>query len=164
MSIGARSQSAKTYLEAHFEDFADCDLETLIKHGLHALRETLQQDKELTIHNTSIGIVGVAPPSSSSSSSATAAAPGPGVQTAAAAPAQVVLGTEPLAGKLAPGHRFEKFRIIEGEELQPSLDAMDPKDESDTVRGRTGEATAVAGETAAAADAPPAPSDSMQTD
>ena len=33
-------------------------LEDLITHGLHALRETLQQDKELTIHNTSIGIVG----------------------------------------------------------------------------------------------------------
>lgn len=33
-------------------------LEQLIDHGLHALRETLQQDKELTIHNTSIGIVG----------------------------------------------------------------------------------------------------------
>ena len=35
-------------------------LEELIEHGLHALRETLQQDKELTIHNTSIGIVGLA--------------------------------------------------------------------------------------------------------
>lgn len=35
-------------------------LEELIKHGLHALRETLQQDKELTIHNTSIGIIGPA--------------------------------------------------------------------------------------------------------
>jgi len=33
-------------------------LDNLITHGLHALRETLQQDKELTIHNTSIGIVG----------------------------------------------------------------------------------------------------------
>ena len=33
-------------------------LEELIKHGLHALRETLQQDKELTINNTSIGIIG----------------------------------------------------------------------------------------------------------
>ena len=33
-------------------------LEELITHGLHALRETLQQDKELTILNTSIGIVG----------------------------------------------------------------------------------------------------------
>ncbi len=35
-------------------------LEELIRHGLHALRETLQQDKELTISNTSIGIVGPA--------------------------------------------------------------------------------------------------------
>ena len=33
-------------------------LEDLIRHGLHALRETLQQDKELTTNNTSIGIVG----------------------------------------------------------------------------------------------------------
>ena len=33
-------------------------MEELIKHGLHALRETLQQDKELNINNTSIGIVG----------------------------------------------------------------------------------------------------------
>ena len=35
-------------------------LEQLIEHGLHALRETLQQDKELTIHNTSVGVVGPA--------------------------------------------------------------------------------------------------------
>ncbi|THG99545.1 hypothetical protein EW026_g2803 [Hermanssonia centrifuga] len=58
MSIGARSQSAKTYLEKHYESFMDCNLEELIRHGLHALRETLQQDKELTINNTSIGIIG----------------------------------------------------------------------------------------------------------
>ena len=89
VSIGARSQSAKTYLEKHFESFADCtyrtpscfpilaiilptcasgprffgrtfagSLEELIRHGLHALRETLQQDKELTTNNTSIGILG----------------------------------------------------------------------------------------------------------
>ncbi|KAJ2935427.1 hypothetical protein H1R20_g1667, partial [Candolleomyces eurysporus] len=60
MSIGARSQSAKTYLEKHYESFADCSLEDLVRHGLHALRETLQQDKELTINNTSIGIIGPA--------------------------------------------------------------------------------------------------------
>lgn len=35
-------------------------LEELIRHGLHALRETLQQDKELTVNNTSIGIIGPA--------------------------------------------------------------------------------------------------------
>ncbi|KAF8631205.1 hypothetical protein AX15_002536 [Amanita polypyramis BW_CC] len=60
MSIGARSQSAKTYLEKHYESFADCSLEDLITHGLHALRETLQQDKELNVNNTSIGILGSA--------------------------------------------------------------------------------------------------------
>jgi len=60
MSIGARSQSAKTYLEKHYESFADSSLEDLIRHGLHALRETLQQDKELNVNNTSIGIVGPA--------------------------------------------------------------------------------------------------------
>lgn len=30
----------------------------MIKHGLHALRETLQQDKELNVNNTSVGIIG----------------------------------------------------------------------------------------------------------
>lgn len=33
-------------------------LEDLIRHGLHALRETLQQDKELNVNNTSIGLIG----------------------------------------------------------------------------------------------------------
>jgi len=58
MSIGARSQSAKTYLEKHYKSFDDCSLEDLVRHGLHALRETLQQDKELNVNNTSIGIIG----------------------------------------------------------------------------------------------------------
>jgi len=58
MSIGARSQSAKTYLEKHYESFPDASIEELIKHGLHALRETLQQDKALNVNNTSIGILG----------------------------------------------------------------------------------------------------------
>ncbi|GLB33499.1 putative 20S proteasome subunit [Lyophyllum shimeji] len=60
MSIGARSQSAKTYLEKHYQSFEDASVEDLIRHGLHALRETLQQDKELTTNNTSIGLVGPA--------------------------------------------------------------------------------------------------------
>jgi 20S proteasome subunit alpha 6 len=30
----------------------------LVRHGLHALRETLQQDKELNVNNTSIGLIG----------------------------------------------------------------------------------------------------------
>jgi len=33
-------------------------LEDLIRHGLHAPRETLQQDKKLSMNNTSTGILG----------------------------------------------------------------------------------------------------------
>jgi len=59
MSIGARSQSAKTYLEKHFESFAEASLEELVRHGLCALRDTLQQDKDLNTFNCSVGVVGV---------------------------------------------------------------------------------------------------------
>ncbi|KAJ7348750.1 Proteasome subunit alpha 1, partial [Desmophyllum pertusum] len=48
MAIGARSQSARTYLERHLEEFSDCEPEELIKHGLRALRETLPNEQELT--------------------------------------------------------------------------------------------------------------------
>ena len=58
MSIGARSQSAKTYLERHYESFKAAKLDELIVHGLRALRDTLQQDKELTVSNCSISYVG----------------------------------------------------------------------------------------------------------
>ncbi|CAO3622212.1 unnamed protein product [Mucor hiemalis] len=58
MSIGAKSQSAKTYLEKYRDDFTEAPLEELVRHGLQALRDTLQQDKDLNIHNTSLGIVG----------------------------------------------------------------------------------------------------------
>ncbi|KAJ3324645.1 Proteasome subunit alpha 1 [Boothiomyces sp. JEL0866] len=58
-SIGARSQSAKTYLENHFESFKEASLEELITHGLKSLRDTLQSDKTLTIENCSIAYVGV---------------------------------------------------------------------------------------------------------
>ncbi|CAH1759343.1 18731_t:CDS:2 [Entrophospora sp. SA101] len=58
MSIGARSQSAKTYLEKNCECFNDASLDELVKHGLHALRDTLQSDKELTTLNCSVGIIG----------------------------------------------------------------------------------------------------------
>jgi len=58
MSIGSRSQSARTYFEKFYKTFAEASLDDLIKHGLRALRDTVQQDKELTIHNCSLGIVG----------------------------------------------------------------------------------------------------------
>ncbi|KAL2911369.1 Proteasome subunit alpha type-6 [Polyrhizophydium stewartii] len=58
MSIGARSQSARTYLERHVDAFANASVDELILHGLRSLRDTLQQDKELNINNCTIGIVG----------------------------------------------------------------------------------------------------------
>ncbi|KAK9380688.1 nucleophile aminohydrolase [Kockiozyma suomiensis] len=61
-AIGARSQSARTYLERNFESFPDCTAEELVLHGLRALRDTLAQDKELLIQNTSIGLVGLDTP------------------------------------------------------------------------------------------------------
>jgi 20S proteasome subunit alpha 6 len=58
-AIGARSQMARTYLERNIDAFADCSREELVKHGLKALKESLVQDKELTVENTSVGVVGV---------------------------------------------------------------------------------------------------------
>lgn len=58
-AIGARSQMARTYLERNVDKFVGCDREQLIKHGLRALKESLVQDRELTVENTSVGVVGV---------------------------------------------------------------------------------------------------------
>jgi len=58
-AIGARSQMARTYLERNLESFAECGREELVKHGLRALKESLAQDKELTVENTSVGVVGI---------------------------------------------------------------------------------------------------------
>jgi len=58
MAIGARSQSAKTYLEKHFQSFENLSLDELVKHSLLALRETIQSSDGLTAKNCSIGIVG----------------------------------------------------------------------------------------------------------
>jgi 20S proteasome subunit alpha 6 len=57
--IGARSQMARTYLERHLDEFEGSSREELIQHALRALKESLSQDKELTVDNTSIGIGGV---------------------------------------------------------------------------------------------------------
>ncbi|KAI5804086.1 nucleophile aminohydrolase [Peziza echinospora] len=57
-AIGARSQSARTYLEMNFEKFADVSVDELVVHGLRALRDSLAQDKSLSSANTSVAIVG----------------------------------------------------------------------------------------------------------
>ncbi|ORZ36263.1 20S proteasome subunit alpha 6 [Catenaria anguillulae PL171] len=61
-SIGSRSQSARTYLEKHVDAFASASLDELVQHGLHALRDTLPSDKELTVENVAVAVVGVDTP------------------------------------------------------------------------------------------------------
>ncbi|XP_071476834.1 proteasome subunit alpha type-1-like [Diadema antillarum] len=58
MAIGARSQSARTYLEKKLDDFQNSTLEELVKHGLRALRDTLPNESELNTKNCSVAIVG----------------------------------------------------------------------------------------------------------
>jgi len=58
MAIGARSQSARTYLEKFLEEFKTCSLEDLVRHGLRALRECLPNEIELNNKNASVAIVG----------------------------------------------------------------------------------------------------------
>jgi 20S proteasome subunit alpha 6 len=50
---------ARTYLERNLEKFADCGREELVAHGLRALKESLAQDKDLSVENTSVGVVGI---------------------------------------------------------------------------------------------------------
>jgi 20S proteasome subunit alpha 6 len=55
-AMGARSQSAKTYLEKNFESFEKCPLDELIKHALTALKGASQGP--LTTKNVAVGFVG----------------------------------------------------------------------------------------------------------
>ena len=57
-AIGGRSQMARTYLERHLAEFEAASRDELIRHGLQALKESLGQDKELTVDNTSVSVVG----------------------------------------------------------------------------------------------------------
>jgi 20S proteasome subunit alpha 6 len=57
-AIGARSQSARTYLEKHHEAFAASDKDGLILHALQALVGCVTGDDELTPENASIALVG----------------------------------------------------------------------------------------------------------
>jgi 20S proteasome subunit alpha 6 len=50
---------ARTYLERNLDAFESCGREELVKHGLRALKESLAQDKELTVENCSVGVVGI---------------------------------------------------------------------------------------------------------
>ena len=57
-AIGARSQSARTYLEKHYEQMAGLSQEQLMVHALQALMGCVSGDDELTVENVSIAVVG----------------------------------------------------------------------------------------------------------
>lgn len=58
MAIGGRSTSAKTYLEKHFESFADAPVEVLIKHAMEAMAKTTPSGTSLTTKNTTVVVLG----------------------------------------------------------------------------------------------------------
>ncbi|KAF0291569.1 Proteasome subunit alpha type-1 [Amphibalanus amphitrite] len=58
MAIGARSQSARTYLEKHLAEFPDCTWQEIVTHALLALRDTLPNDMDLTTKNCTVAVVG----------------------------------------------------------------------------------------------------------
>ncbi len=58
IAIGSRAQSAKTYLQKHFESFPEATLETLILHALKAL-EGPANDKDVAVENASVAVVGI---------------------------------------------------------------------------------------------------------
>merc|ERR1712107_185621 len=57
MAIGGKSTSAKTYLEKNFESFANCSLDELIQHAVHAMGKTTSSDQTLTTKNTAVGVL-----------------------------------------------------------------------------------------------------------
>lgn len=58
IAIGARSQSARTYIEKNYDAFKNETKDNLIVHALKSLQGTTGDNVELTRKNCSIGIVG----------------------------------------------------------------------------------------------------------
>ena len=56
-SIGARSQSARTYLEDRLKEFSTSNADELILHGLSALRKSASDEGEIKKTSVEIGIV-----------------------------------------------------------------------------------------------------------
>jgi 20S proteasome subunit alpha 6 len=57
-AMGARSQSAKTYLERKFEALRDCSRDDLVRHAVAALHGCLEAEKELDTANTAVAVAG----------------------------------------------------------------------------------------------------------
>eukprot|EP00919_Chromeraceae_sp_WS-2016_P041642 GHVR01099218.1.p1 GENE.GHVR01099218.1~~GHVR01099218.1.p1 ORF type:complete len:249 (-),score=28.90 GHVR01099218.1:192-938(-) len=62
MALGGRSQSARTYLEKHFETFDQISRDEAVRHVLKALSASITSDQELTVKNVSVGVVGEGTP------------------------------------------------------------------------------------------------------
>jgi 20S proteasome subunit alpha 6 len=63
MAIGARCQSAKTYLEKNYETFPACIIhlvtkQELITHAIKAVKSSAQGDVELNGKSVTVGILG----------------------------------------------------------------------------------------------------------
>jgi 20S proteasome subunit alpha 6 len=59
MAIGARAQSARTYLERRMDEVLACGaLDELVLHALRALRDTLPNELSLSDKNCSVAVVG----------------------------------------------------------------------------------------------------------
>ncbi|XP_014671318.1 PREDICTED: proteasome subunit alpha type-1-like isoform X2 [Priapulus caudatus] len=59
MAIGARSQSARTFLEKHLNSFKSItNVDELVAHALRSLRDTLPNEIDLNTKNCSVAIVG----------------------------------------------------------------------------------------------------------
>lgn len=56
-AIGARCQSAKTYLEKNFDQFKSLGWQDLVRHGLKSVQASAQEE-DLTERNISVSIVG----------------------------------------------------------------------------------------------------------
>jgi len=121
MAIGARSQSARTYLERHLDEFHDVTRDELIRHALRGLRDTLPNDVELTNKNCSIAVVG----------------------------------------------KDEKLAIYDDEDVSPFLEGLDQEERrggAAVPKDEPAPAADGAAPSDAAADAPPAQGDQMDTD
>jgi 20S proteasome subunit alpha 6 len=57
-SIGARSQSARTYLEDHLGAFPNSNLDELIFHSLSALKKSASDEGEVKANSVEIAFVG----------------------------------------------------------------------------------------------------------
>mmetsp|Transcript_15881 Transcript_15881/g.22086 ORF Transcript_15881/g.22086 Transcript_15881/m.22086 type:complete len:260 (+) Transcript_15881:94-873(+) len=58
-AIGARSQSARMYLEKRYQQFATSDLNEITKHALKALSMTCGDDVKLDGKNTDVSVIGI---------------------------------------------------------------------------------------------------------